>query len=305
MSATCRTPVVFVLFNRPETTARAFEQIRAARPGRLFILADGPRADHRADRARCEAARAVVDTIDWPCEVTRDYADTNLGIKTRVGAGLTAVFGEVDTAIILEDDCVPDPTFFRFCDELLARYADDPRVMTISGGQFLPDAESGGPSYRFSRQPLIWGWATWRRAWAHYDGTMHDWPRLHAERWLDRRLESGREREYWSYLFDRDFHLGAMANWDYAWQFACWQADALAIHPTHNLVSNIGFGADATHCTDPRHVGASVPTRPMAFPLTHPPAVVRDVEADRALEERLFSGQLGRLLANVRRRIRR
>src|SRR3954451_2850867 len=177
-----------IIFRRPEYTARVFERIREARPERLFVIADGPRPGNADDARRCEQARAVVEGVDWRCEVVRDFAEENLGLKRRIPSGLDWVFDEVEEAIVLEDDCLPHPSFFGYCEEALARHRDDARVTTISGDCFDFAGERGSASYRLSRYPLIWGWATWRRAWRAHDPALRRWPELRGRRWLKRRL---------------------------------------------------------------------------------------------------------------------
>ncbi len=168
------TAVALLLFRRPEETARVFERIREARPSRLFLIADGPRPGNEEDARGCEEARAVVERVDWPCDVVRDFAEENLGLKRRIPSGLDRVFSEVEEAIVLEDDCLPHPSFFPYCAELLDRYRDDERIVHITGSQLLriPPAEA---SYHFSRYPHVWGWASWRRAWDLYDVDLADW----------------------------------------------------------------------------------------------------------------------------------
>ena len=182
------TAVALILFRRPEQTARVFERIREARPENLFLIADGPRLGNAEDERECARARAVVEKVDWPCEVHRDFADQNLGLKRRIPSGLDGVFDEVEEAIILEDDCLPHPSFFPYCEELLARYRDDERIVHISGSQLLPEPPSEW-SYHFSRGPAVWGWATWRRAWRLFDVDLNDW---HA---LTKRERKARVRE--------------------------------------------------------------------------------------------------------------
>lgn len=298
------TAVAFFVFNRADTTARVFDRIRSARPSQLFVVADGPRAGVPDDAHRTDAVRRVVAQVDWPCDVRREYAPRNLGLRERVATGLSWVFAQTEAAIVLEDDCLPDPSFFPFCGELLDRYATDDRVMSISGNQFVPAAGARTHSYRFSRQPLIWGWATWRRAWQRCDVAMSAWPALRDDRWLETVLSERHEREYWTYLFDRNYRLAGAGSWDYAWQLACWRAGGLAIHPAVNLVTNVGFRPDGTHGKDPRQVGANAASAAMAFPLRHPADLARDVEADAALETAMFSGHLARLMRHLGNRAR-
>ncbi|MGC1799486.1 MAG: hypothetical protein WA701_03795, partial [Solirubrobacterales bacterium] len=184
-----RTPVAMLIFNRPETTARVFERVREARPPKLLVVADGPRADRPGEAGRCREARAVVEAVDWPCELMTDYSEVNLGCGKRISSGLDWVFDSVEEAIVLEDDCLPHPSFFRFCEELLKRYRAEERVVHVSGDNFQSAGRAGGavgrllrlagrswsPSYYFSRYAHVWGWASWRRAWSDYDFEMTAW----------------------------------------------------------------------------------------------------------------------------------
>jgi hypothetical protein len=299
--------VVLFIYNRPELTARVFDAISRARPSRLFVFADGPRLDRADDLPRTEATRAATDAVGWPCDVEREYSPTNMGIKTRVETGLRRVFDrdDVDGAIVLEDDCVPDPTFFDFCGDLLDRYRHDDRVMSVCGSRLTPPATNPDGSYSFSRYPFLWGWATWRRAWTHYDGVMRAWPRLRADGWLDALLDNRMAVAYWTYQFDRTYSAGASGDWDIAWLFSSWRDAGLSIVPGVNLVSNLGFQTDATHTRDGRSIFAAQPSAPMTFPLRHPPAIVSSTEEDRLAEATVFSGNLERLMGSLHQRVAR
>lgn len=293
-------PVALIIFRRPELTARSFAAVRAARPARLFVIADGPRPGVAGEAERCAAARAITEQVDWPCAVTRIYAETNMGLRRRVESGLDAVFAAAERAIVLEDDCVPEPSFFRFCAELLARYADDERVMAISGDNYQVGRPPGPFSYSFSRYPHCWGWATWRRAWARYDGPMADWPALRDGPWLARLLGSGRAVRYWRRTFDA-VYAGRVDSWAYRWTYSCWRHGGLTALPAHNLVRNIGFGEGATH-TAVATPFADLATKPLDFPLRHPPAVAADARADARTQRTLFDPDLPtRLVRRLRR----
>lgn len=276
------TPVALLTFNRPEATARVFAEVARARPTRLLVVADGPRPDRPGEAEKCAAARAVIERVDWPCEVLTCYSDTNLGCRRRVSSGLDWVFSTVEEAIILEDDCLPHPTFFRFCEELLHRYRDDVRIAQVSGDNFQFGRHCTSDSYYFSRYTHIWGWATWRRAWRHYDVDMKAWPALRDTNYLREWLGDARTARDWAGLFDAA-HGGKIDTWDYQWTFACWSRKALTILPAKNLVSNIGFGTDATH-TKGSSPFADLSAEPMPFPLRHPAGVVRNREADQFTE---------------------
>jgi hypothetical protein len=277
------TPVAFIIFNRPETTARVFAEIAKARPAKLLLIADGPRADHPEDAAKCAATRAVVQRVDWPCEVLTNFSEANLGCKARPVSGLNWVFENVSEAIILEDDCLPHPTFFPFCEELLERYRNNERIMAVSGNNFQRGKLRSENSYYFSRYTNSWGWASWRRAWSHFDIEMKRWPELRGTSWLREVLGDSAAAKYWHGLFDK-LIAGEMAGvWDYQWNFSCWAKDGLSITPEVNLVSNIGFGSDSTHTDDASSSIANMPTFPMKFPLRHPEHVVRNYAADQFL----------------------
>jgi hypothetical protein len=288
------TPVILLIYRRPAETALALGAIAAARPARLLIVADGPRADRPGDAEAVLAARAAAEAVSWPCAVTRIYAEANMGLRRRVESGITAALQLVERAIIIEDDCVPSPSFFPFCQELLARYADDGRVMAISGDDF----QGGRPataSYRFSRYPHCWGWATWRRAWQHYDGPMAEWPALRESGWLEGLLGGRRPARHWRRVFDA-VYAGQVDSWAYRWTYSCWRRGGLTALPTRNLVSNIGFGAGATHTTA-RGPFTALPAGDLPFPLRHPPAVAADARADAYTQATLYDPTLARRVA--------
>jgi hypothetical protein len=271
-------PVAFFIFNRPNATERVFAEIAKARPAKLLVVADGPRENYPGDDKNCAASRFVIDKVDWDCEVLRCYSETNLGCKRRVSSGLDWVFDTVERAIILEDDCLPHATFFRFCDELLDKYANDSRIGLISGDNFLSGKRRTDHSYYFSHNPHIWGWASWRRTWQQYDVTMKSWPLIRDAGWLNDLVDSKMLKRYWKRLF-QSVYDGSIDTWDYQLVFCCWTQSLLAIMPNVNLVSNIGFGPDATF-TKTLSPMANGPTQAVLFPLCHPPFVMVDKQAD-------------------------
>ena len=297
--AVTRTPVALCVYSRPDLTARVLGAIRAARPQRLLVFADGAR---EGEEERCAATRALVEQVDWDCEVETDFAATHLGLRERMHSGLDWVFSRTERAIVLEDDCVADPSFFAFCDELLERYRDDERVMAISGDDFQHAVAAPAASYRFSRYPLIWGWATWRRAWDRHDPGMAAWPAFRDSGRLEALLGDAQATAYWTHLFEQASQ--GRASWDYAWAFTCFAQGGLTALPTSNLVSNIGFRADATNTSLPdgyRSPFAALPTQPLTFPLRHPQRVERDAATDAFLEDVMFSGNLRRAFSRLRR----
>jgi hypothetical protein len=275
------TPVALLIFRRPELTARVLAAIRQARPRRLFVVADGPRPDRPDDVEACAVTRAVIDHVDWDCEVTKNYADVNLKCGWRVASGITWVFEHVEEAIILEDDCVPDPSFFRFSQELLERYREDERIMHIAGCTYRRETWPIPSSYYFSCFNGAWGWATWRRAWKYFDLGIKLWPELRNTSWLEDVLEDEIAVQAWASEFDSAYELVGDVTWDHQWTFACWANSGLSIVPKHNLVSNVGCGKDATHTFDENDPTGNLPVAKMTFPLVHPPVILQDRDLDR------------------------
>ena len=282
-------PVLFLVFNRPDTTRRVFEAIRAARPPRLYVAADGPRVSRADEAQRCAQVREIATSVDWPCEVKTLFRADNLGCRRAVSSAIDWFFEEEPEGIVLEDDVLPLPGFFAYCDELLARHREDPRVVAISGSNLISNRFVPHHSYFFSRHNHIWGWASWRRAWCHYDVAMRDWPHWRNEGGLARVANGDRHfQDYWQAIFDATYR-GEIDTWDYQWTFACWRMGGVAVLPAFNQTSNLGFGADATHTTAevPDCVRESQP-RPLIFPLRHPDQVASIPEADRMIDRRVF-----------------
>ncbi|MBH8573005.1 glycosyltransferase family 2 protein [Nostocaceae cyanobacterium CENA369] len=275
------TPVTFIIFKRPETTEKVFQVIRQVKPIKLFVIADGPRTDREDEAERCETTRSVIDRVDWDCEVIKNYSDINLGCAKRVSSGLDWVFSNVEETIILEDDCIPHPSFFRFGEELLNKYRNDTRISTISAQNVQSGQRRTNYSYYFSRYSHCWGWATWRRAWQYYDLSIKLWKEVQTENLLHDILIDPKAVNYWRRTFQSVYDNPTGITWDYQWTFACWMQGSLSIIPNVNLVSNIGVGADATHFTSNQKFSfINIPTQAMEFPLKHPPYIVRNVEAD-------------------------
>jgi hypothetical protein len=298
-------PIALFIFNRPGLTAQVYACIRAARPERLFVVADGPRATHPDDRRLCEEARRVVASPDWPCEVAVNFASENLACGRRVSSGLHWVFQECSEAIILEDDCVPGASFFDFCSEMLHRYRNDRRIVHISGDNFQDGKQRGSGSYYFSRYPYTWGWATWKRAWQSYDVNISSWPAAYRAKWLESFFDNPRETRYWEGVFDRVYRR-QVDSWDYQWMFACWRQGGLSIVPNENLITNVGVGPDATHFKE-GHSTIGIPTRELGE-LLHPTEISPDTEADRYTFETHIADKeapySGNWLLRTKRRLR-
>jgi hypothetical protein len=292
------TPVALTIFNRPDTTAAVFAQVAKARPPSLLVVADGPRPHRVGDPEKCAAAREIIERVDWDCELLTNYSEVNLGCKQRMASGLDWVFDTVDRAIILEDDCLPHPTFFRFCEELLERYQGNEDIMMVAGSNFGYEQSRVEHSYYFSRYTNVWGWASWRRAWRHFDVDMSSWPMVRDAGLINGILGGHRAGVRWTRAFDRAYE-GSVDTWDTQWKFACWLQGGLTVLPTVNLVSNVGFGSEATHTTSATHRLADMPTRAMDFPLRHPPLVVCNGKADDWIEKNAYHVPLSSLLKRV------
>lgn len=299
------TPVLLIIFNRPDTTKQVFAAVRAARPSRLYVAADGPR-DVVDEARRCEQARQVATAVDWPCEVRTMLSDRNLGCREGPIRGITWFFDCEEAGIILEDDCVPAPSFFPYCQELLDRFRNDERVMCISGDNFQESMGDYPYSYYFSKIPQTWGWASWRRAWRMYDTNMSGLAEFIAMGGLNALSTTPIFLEYWQ----RCFHWvrsGADA-WDYQWTFACWAQSGLTCTPRVNLVTNVGFGANATHTIDSCSKLAALATKDLDLPLIHPTVVAPHRVFDSHVDKVVFGVhpvRSGRKLRSIPGRVRR
>lgn len=272
-----KTPVAFFIYKRSDCAGKVWAEIRKARPPVVLVVADGPKAE--SERSACEAVRAIVEQADWPCEIRRNYAMSNLGCRRRLVTGLDWVFQQVEEAVILEDDCLPDQSFFGYCERLLDKYRDEPRVMHIGGASFDGWHLPRRASYRFTQYVHVWGWATWRRAWKLYDPDMKAWGRIDQERLLSHTCNSRTEQEYWRRMFSL-VARGGLDTWDYQWMLSCWIHGALATVPKRNLVANIG-SASSSRDPDAASSGVIVKTSGVAFPLVHPVRIDKDKWADR------------------------
>lgn len=280
-------PIAFVIFNRPAITKVSFQRIQTLRPNRLFIISDGPRAERLDEIRLVEQSRQIAEQVDWPCDVQKIYASENMGCGRRISSGISKVFETVDRAIILEDDCIAESSFFSYCQTLLDYYQDDQRVMAISGNNFQLSQSRTKASYYFSKYPHCWGWATWRRAWKQFDLGVRDWPGFRDSGHLSTICSSQREMDYWTQIFNKSY-AGEGSSWAYPWTCCCWMNHGLTVLPDVNLVSNHGFGADATH-TQQRSGVAGLPTRSLEK-LIHPGVVHRHFLADQFTDEWVFSG---------------
>jgi hypothetical protein len=295
------TPVVLLIYRRPELIRRVAERVFAANPPLLLVVADGPR--DTSEQALCDEARNVIREFPWAGEVRWEAAERNLGLRRRVSSGIDWAFSQVERAIILEDDCLPEPSFFTYCEALLERYRDDERVMEIAGSSLTADSVDTDGSYYFSKYYHPWGWATWRRAWSLYDVDIARWPEIKRRGGFT--FDTWVEKRFWSRVFDRS-HNREFNTWDYQWLFAMLSHSGMSAVPKTNLVTNIGFGPGGTHYTAGHRFGNM---KPGALPdIVHPDSMIRNAVADRAEFNaagnrflRLARVELGRYRTRLRR----
>lgn len=300
-------PILFLIFNRPDTTARVFDAIRLARPARLYIAADGARPERIGEQEAVNEVRRIVTQIDWPCEVFTLFRGANLGCKRAVSSAINWFFEHEEEGVILEDDCLPHIDFFLYCAQLLKRYRNDERIGFIAGTALCDLRSSGltwgGEDYIYTRYPSVWGWATWRRVWKDYDVAISSWPQRRKD--IAALTHHARLNRINSSLFDRVF-AGGIDTWDYQVSYMLWSTSRLAIVPRLNLVENVGFGPQATHTTNADHpiaAKAIMHTERLKGPLRSPPHMLPNRAYQEHIENfatrSLFSKILERLGFNV------
>ncbi len=272
-------PVLLMVFNRPEQAKRVFESIRAAAPSRLYIAADGARKNRDGEAEKVESLRSYLTSqVDWPCEVKTLFRSENLGCKMAVSGAISWFFEHEEMGIILEDDCLPSASFYKFCGELLVRYKDDDRVWQISGYNLVDNGYTTRNSYLFSNFGFCWGWASWRRAWKHFDGEMTLWPEAKAQGITTSYPFMPLRNQTWE-----ETYQGKIDTWDYQWNFTMASNSALSVVPLQNMIKNIGFTPDATHTFVDDTGRGKLENKDIAFPLTHPPFVIYDGIYERKL----------------------
>ena len=278
MNQTFNTPILFIIFNRPETTKKVFEIIRQIKPSKLFIAADGPRSDKLDEVHLCDESRKTVSKIDWQCEVKTLYREKNLGCKIAVSSAINWFFENAEEGIILEDDCLPDPSFFIFCEQMLERYRNDLRIMHIGGDNFQFGRQRGNGDYYFSKMSHVWGWATWRRAWKYYDVEMKSLEDFIKNNYIKDIFNNKKIIDNWLKILNETKN-NEIDTWDYQWTYTIWSQNGLSIIPNKNLVGNIGFGNNATHT---KTMTDSIRNNRVhtLFIKKHPAIIARDYNAD-------------------------
>ncbi len=277
-------PILFLVFNRLETTKMVFAEIKKVKPKKLFIAADGYRANIKGEKEKCEKVkRYVLDNIDWECDLKTLFRDENLGCGENVTKAITWFFKNVGEGIILEDDCLPDQSFFYFCEELLARYRRDKRVFMISGDNFAPESlADADSSYFFSNIPCIWGWATWRRAWKKFNFDISDLPECIDNIWSDKKIN-----KYWLITIS-EIHYKKLDAWAYKWVYTIWKNNGVSISPNRNLVLNIGLNSNGTHTLHNSNKLLSIPSKVIKFPLKRPRNKNINKQADDFVNKHVF-----------------
>lgn len=272
------TPILFIIFNRPAQTKRVFESIKKAKPKEFYIAADGPRINNKNDTINCKLSREVVKNIDWDCNVHYLFRDKNLGCKLAVTSAINWFFKNIEEGIILEDDCLPNESFFNFSSLLLEKYRNDNEIMHIGGANFQSKKLDCNESYYFSRITHIWGWATWRRAWEKYDILMNDFTSKKLKNiFIDYKFNLSS----FSYFFNAFSKVkkNKIDTWDYQWTYTVWKENGLAIIPVENLVSNIGFDSNSTHTVEGGGIYGNLKTKKIEN-IIHPLTKIINLSAD-------------------------
>ena len=287
------TAVLLIVFNRPECTSQMFDAIRKAKPPRLYISSDGPRSDREGEFEIVNKVRKIVTCVDWPCDVKTLFRNENIGCQYGPKKAIDWFFEFEDCGIILEDDCVPSQSFFWFCQVNLERYQQDDSIMVITGTNISSKLTFDSDCI-FSKYPLMWGWASWRRAWSKYDPILTDWPELKVSGWL-KSLDIGGLlfQLKWQRIFNLTVELQSAATWwDYQWIYSCWINNGLTIAPAKNLIRNIGFKNDATHTRKIYPILSFLVEEEMNFPLRYPQVRRVDKKLDNFISRHWFGVSL-------------
>ena len=284
------TAVLFLVFNRLDTTRQVFEAIRQAKPPRLYVAADAPRTEKAGEAEKVQDVRdCVMQNIDWECEVKTLFRDQNLGCKYAVSGAITWFFENEEQGIILEDDCLPSQSFFWYCEELLERYKDDESVYLVSGDSRGTESFGMKEDYGFCKYPMIWGWASWARAWKNYDPELHDWPKQRES--LPFLISSHKPTiSFWEDIFERMYNK-EIDTWDYQFSYLLLKNEGRCIVPKVNLITNVGFGADATHTFSAESAAANRKRYEINIPLLHMPDLVSEKKINDFYDRSEFSSK--------------
>jgi len=297
-------PILFLTFNRPDTTTRVFAAIRAAQPARLYVASDGPRADRMGEAELCAEVRRIATAVDWPCEVKTLFRDRNLGCRRAVSGAITWFFEHEEEGIILEDDCLPSPDFFPWCNAMLERYRDERQIMCVTGNNFQSDMKGWPYSYYYSIFNHCWGWASWRRAWELYDTELQELDPERSVRHIDRLCGVRGFGKYWVQILER-VKAGQIDSWAYIWTWSCFKQGGLTCTPKVNLVSNIGFGENASNTLNSESPHSNLRAYSLSLPFIAPPQKRPESRFDRFAAQFHFGIEALTLFERAKRKFRR
>lgn len=287
-------PVLFIIYDRADTTLKVFNSIKRIKPNKLFISSDGPAKRYENEYSNViNLRKEILNLIDWDCEINTFFGEKNLGPRLWIAESINWFFNNVEEGIILEHDCLPDDSFFYYCRELLNKYRHTTQIMHISGANFLFGKCDIKASYYYSKYPFIWGWATWKRAWEKYDLAMADWEKFHRENKFKDILNSKLEEDYWKNVFER-VKNGRFNTWDYQWIFSIWKNNSLSINASRNLVSNIGYDEKALNTYNPNSILSQIKPDKIEN-IVHPAEFKVNKEADRISFEYYFGEHLNNI----------
>ena len=297
-SSPLKTAVLFLVYNRLDTTKQVFEAIRQTKPLRLYIASDGPK---EGEAEKVQAVREYLTSrIDWDCEIKTLFREKNLGCRMGVSSAITWFFENEEKGIILEDDCLPSQSFFWFCEELLERYKDDMRVWHIAGNNFLNGyVRDPDYSYYFSYYGSIWGWASWANRWNKYDVEIKSYPEIRDKKYLWDVFGNWPEAKFRTSNFDST--IDGFNTWDYQWNYARFINSGLSIVPNVNLIKNIGFGKNATHTHNKNDPRSRMPSCDIQLPLNHPAFLIRDKISD----DRFFKRYINTRMNSIKNMIKK
>lgn len=315
MSYKCKNPVLLIFFNRPDSFKKVFEEVRKAQPQNLILVQDGPRNDK--DKKAIEECRKIAESVDWDCNIIRDYSAVNLGCGMRPQTGITKALELFETVIVLEDDCVPAESFFRYCDEMLERYRNDDRIAYISGLNHFETWECGEQDYFFTKTGAIHGWATWRRVWNQYydyyvKGVDNPYVLNLVKKQFTNQIIANDRVYYWKKARLSIKNGEKLSYWDNQWGFVKYSQNLLVIVPRINQIYNIGGGADSTHAQSLKNTTFQkyknfiyIPTTNLQFPLKHCEYVLCDNDYDELVYKIMAGNPIRRKLAHIAKKILR
>jgi hypothetical protein len=287
-------PVLLIIFNRMDTALQVLKKIREVKPSVMYLFCDAPRAGNSQEAVQVKQTREeILAGIDWDCQLHIRFLENNLGLKYAVGSAVSWMFEKEERGVIFEHDCLPHSSFFSFCEELLEYYKNDDRVYQISGNNFLFDKVIFNESYAFSRHNHIWGFATWRRAWEHYDSNMEGFEDFLSKEYCKELIPDKRIRNEYIRIL-KNVKCGLVETWDYQWFFSMWKNNGLGVVPKVNLVSNIGYGKLAINTFNEDHILANIPTHNIGK-IIHPQRVEILKEAEQEYLKRVFPPLITRI----------